>query len=84
MTVNNNGVIGFNISNVDSGIICEFLNEKYEICVRGGLHCAPLKHKFLGTVEQGIVRVSLSYFSTEEEIKALVKAIKDFIKTYEI
>lgn len=81
---NLNGVIGFNISNIDSGIVCEFLNEKYEICVRGGLHCAPLKHKFLGTVEQGIVRVSLSYFSTEEEIKALVKAIKDFIKTYEI
>ena len=81
---NLNGVVGFNISNIDSGLVCEFLNEKYEICVRGGLHCAPLKHKFLGTVEQGIVRASLSYFSTEEEIRMLVRAVKDFIKMYEI
>ena len=81
---NLNGVVGFNISNIDSGLVCEFLNEKYEIYVRGGLHCAPLKHKFLGTVEQGIVRASLSYFSTEEEIRTLVRAVKDFIKMYEI
>ena len=79
---NLNGVVGFNISNIDSTIVSEFLNDKYEICVRSGLHCAPLKHKYLQTTEQGIVRTSISYFTNEEEIKQLLFAIDDFIKTY--
>lgn len=79
---NLNGVVGFNISNIDSTIVSEFLNDKYEICVRSGLHCAPLKHKYLQTTEQGIVRASISYFTNEEEIKQLLFAIDDFIKTY--
>ena len=81
---NLNGVVAFNILNVDSTIVSEYLNDKFEICVRSGLHCAPLKHKYLGTIEQGIVRASLSYFSTEEEIRKLIFGIRDFIKTYEI
>ena len=56
---NLNGVVSFNISNIDSTIVSEYLNEKFEICVRSGLHCAPLKHKHLGTIEQGTIRASL-------------------------
>lgn len=81
---NLNGVVSFNISNVDSTIVSEFLSDKFEICVRSGLHCSPLKHRSLGTTEQGTVRVSISYFTTEEEIMLFCKAIKYFIKTYEI
>lgn len=81
---NLNGVVSFNISNIDSTLVGEFLSDKFEICVRSGLHCAPLKHKSLGTIEQGTVRASLSYFTTEEEIYALCRAIRSFIKTYNI
>ncbi len=77
---NLNGVIAFNIKDIESAIVSEYLNEKYQICVRSGLHCAPLKHKHLGTIEQGVVRVSLSYFNTEEEINKLILAIKNFMK----
>ena len=38
------------------------------ICVRGGLHCAPLSHAALGTQSTGTVRVSFSFFNTREEI----------------
>ncbi len=38
------------------------------ICVRGGLHCAPLAHAALGTQSTGTVRVSFSFFNTKEEI----------------
>lgn len=79
---NLNGVVGFNIGNVDSTIVSEFLNENYKICVRSGLHCAPLKHRHMGTVEQGIIRISLSYFNTEEEVNRLTFAVKDFINKY--
>ncbi len=76
---NLNGVVGFNIENIDSTIVSEYLNEKFQICVRSGLHCAPLKHKHWGTTEQGIVRVSFSYFNTLEEVSKLIYAIEKFL-----
>lgn len=80
---NLNGVVSFNIDNIDSTEVAEYLSENFDICVRGGLHCAPLKHKFLGTQGQGTVRVSLSYFTTDKEIKMLINALKTYIKLIE-
>ncbi len=42
-----------------------------------GAHCAPLMHQSMGTVDQGMVRFSFSWFNTEEEIDAAVKALKE-------
>ena len=78
------GVIGFNIGNIDSSEIAQRLSNEYSIYVRGGLHCAGLKHKNLGTVEQGVVRVSLSYFNTFTECENFIKAIKKLAKQYDI
>ncbi len=48
-----------------------------EICVRSGLHCAPLAHQSAGTLETGTVRLSFSPFNTHGEIeKAAAKLIK--------
>ncbi|MBQ8443930.1 MAG: aminotransferase class V-fold PLP-dependent enzyme [Clostridia bacterium] len=74
------GVVSFNIKNIDSNEVANILNSKYGICVRGGYHCAPLKHKALGTLEQGAVRVSLSYFNNFTEIQKLLYAIKHIAK----
>ena len=79
-TENTNGVFAFNVPNVHSTDVANYLDEKWNICVRSGLHCAPLKHKSLGTVDTGAVRVSLSYFNTYQEIERLVSAIKSFLK----
>ena len=76
------GVIGFNIANVDSGEIAQRLSFEFGIYVRGGLHCAGLKHKSLGTVEQGVVRVSLSYYNTFTECENFIKVIKKLAKQY--
>lgn len=76
------GVIGFNIGNADSGEIASILSSKYNICVRGGLHCAGLKHKHLNTTEQGVVRVSLSYYNTFTECENFIKVIKKLAKQY--
>lgn len=35
---------------------------------RCGLHCAPLAHKSIGTYPNGTVRLSISYFTTKQEI----------------
>lgn len=77
---NSSGVLAFNISDLHSNEVADLLNEKYGICVRGGYHCAPLKHKALGTLQQGAVRVSLSYFNTFSDIQRLLYAVKHIIK----
>lgn len=77
---NSFGIIGFNIKDFESSLVAQMLNDKFGICVRGGLHCAPLKHKHLGTVNQGIVRVSLCYFNTFTECEKLVRAVKVIAK----
>jgi len=59
--------------------IGKILNERFNIAVRTGLHCAPLAHEFLGTLPLGTVRFSLGYFNTEEEIYKLQEALDSFL-----
>jgi cysteine desulfurase family protein len=70
-------VISINIKNIDSGEITFLLDSEYNIATRSGIHCSPLAHKTLGTLEQGAVRFSLGYFNTKEEIDAAISALKE-------
>ena len=69
-------VISINIGNMDSGEITFILDSEYDIATRSGIHCAPLAHKTLGTLEQGSVRFSLGYFNTKEDIDKAIDALK--------
>lgn len=71
----NNGILSFNIRRESSEKIAKYLDTK-GISVRAGLHCAPLAHRGLGTIDIGAVRVSLSYFNKIREIDALYKILK--------
>ncbi len=79
-TENTNGVFAFNVPAAPSTEVASFLDEKFGICVRGGFHCAPLKHKSLGTYQSGAIRISLSFYNTYQEVERLVFAIKSFLK----
>lgn len=70
------GIIAFNYKNYDSVEISEYLDQKYNIATRGGLHCAPLAHKHLETAQKGIVRISLSFKNSKKELKTLISAIR--------
>lgn len=70
-------IVSLNISDMSSAQVSDILWEDYEICVRAGAHCSPLMHETLGTVEQGAVRFSFSYFNTEEEIDAAIQAVRE-------
>ena len=52
------------------------LLSKADICVRAGLHCAPLAHESAGTLETGTVRLSLSPFLTSREVSIACSAIR--------
>lgn len=73
-------VISFNIGDYGSNDVAEILSENFEIASRAGGHCAPLMHKHFGTENQGMVRLSIGYFNTEQEIEIAIDAIKTIAK----
>ncbi len=77
---NRTAVVTLNIGDYDSGEVSDALWEDYEIATRSGAHCAPLMHMALGTVEQGAVRFSFSWFNTEEEVDIAINAVKELAK----
>ena len=77
------GVVAFNIVGLDSVEASAILDQKFNIAVRGGLHCAPLTHKFLGTTQIGCIRVSLNFKNSKKEINNFISALKKIcIKKY--
>ena len=68
-------VVALNIRDYDSGAVADALYEEFSIATRAGAHCAPRMHRALGTVDQGAVRFSFSWFSTEAEVDAAIRAL---------
>ena len=74
------GIISFSVKDIPSFSVAEYL-DKRGIAVRGGLHCAPLAHKKLGTIEHGLVRASFSIFNKKCEIDKFYIALKEITKS---
>lgn len=70
-------IVTLNIGDYDSGTVSDELSEVYDIATRAGAHCAPRMHEALGTVEQGAVRFSFSWFNTEEEVDEAIRAVRE-------
>ena len=70
------GIVSFRHKHLQSEYVADLLSSKYDIATRGGLHCAPLMHEELGTLDGGLVRVSLSHYNNEKEIDLLLTALK--------
>ena len=75
-------VVALNIGSADSSEISDILSMDYDIATRPGAHCAPKMHESLGTVEQGAVRFSMSYFNTGEEIDAAICAVREISEEF--
>ncbi len=72
------GILAFNVKGRHSNEVADSLDQA-GVCVRGGLHCAPLAHKKLGTLERGAVRVSVGMFNTRRQMEKLAYLIKKII-----
>lgn len=71
------------VSAVSKSMDCIELAERLAgegICVRAGLHCAPLAHKTAGTEATGTVRFSFSPFNTAAEVGFASAALKKILK----
>lgn len=70
------GITAFSLGGMGSEQAAYRLSEEFAVCVRGGLHCAPLIHEALGTSDGGLIRASLSPFNTEREVGLFCTAVK--------
>ena len=73
-------IVSLNVRDYSSSAVADELGERYGIATRPGAHCAPRMHRALGTVEQGVVRFSFSWYSTEEEVDAAVAAVREIAR----
>ncbi|AGB42037.1 cysteine desulfurase family protein [Halobacteroides halobius DSM 5150] len=76
---NHFNVVSVSVSGYSPHNIGKILDEKFNIAVRTGLHCAPETHEFLGTMPNGLVRFSIGYFNDKNNINNLKDALNDFL-----
>ncbi len=70
-------VISFNIKDKRPEDVGSILDQKYDIMLRAGLHCAPTAHSVIGTKERGTLRIGFGYFNEKEDIDKLVEALNN-------
>ena len=73
-------VLSFNIKGHDSEEIAALLNDRFNIAVRAGLHCAPLAHESFGTLQRGTVRAVVSVFTETVQVDYFVASVYKIIK----
>ena len=72
------GVVSISLEGYDPQEVASMLDSAYSIQVRSGIHCAPMIHKSLGTMDNGgTVRFSLGAFSTDSDIETTIAAVAD-------
>ena len=72
-------IVSFNLPGMTSSDVADRLG-RMGIAVRGGLHCAPGAHRFLGTLRRGAVRASVGYANTFEEVDAFLNAVNAIVR----
>ena len=72
------GIVCFNVGDLPSAQVADALARR-DIAVRGGLHCAPEAHRFLGTLQRGAVRASIGHANTFEEVEAFLTAVRSML-----
>jgi len=75
---NHISILPINVDDLEALNTGTILDVDYNIATRTGLHCAPLVHKQLGTIDiHGAVRFGIGPFNTEKHIKTAINAIKE-------
>ena len=68
------GTVSF-VPKTDCEEVAQMLAE-HGVCVRAGLHCAPLAHESAGTLQSGTVRVSFGHDANDLQRENLLKILK--------
>lgn len=70
------GVFSVRIDDYEPIELSALLEQQYELLTRSGLHCAPLAHRTIGTLDSGgTTRLSLGARTTDEDVEAACTAL---------
>lgn len=72
-------IVSLQVQGYSSEEVEDILFQTYGICVRGGMHCAPLVHMQLQTQSTGMVRFSFHDTNTKEEVDVAIKALQELV-----
>jgi cysteine desulfurase family protein len=68
-------LLSITVAGKDATALAFELDQRFDIAVRAGLHCAPRAHRTLGTFPGGTLRMSPGWFTTREDIAIFVDAV---------
>lgn len=72
------GVFSVRIDGVEPAELSALLESQFGILTRSGLHCAPLAHRAIGTIESGgTTRLSLGPFASPADVDAAADALAE-------
>jgi cysteine desulfurase/selenocysteine lyase len=71
------GLVGINAEELSPAEMAAILDERFDIAVRAGLHCAPYAHKHLGTFPEGFVRLSVGLLTTVDDVRQAAAAFDE-------
>jgi len=70
-----------NVEGLEAGDVGIMLDVDFNIAARTGLHCAPLVHKQIGTLDiLGGVRFAMGPFNTEEHMVKAIEAVSEIAR----
>ncbi len=73
--------LSISVDGMPADEVAAILDGDHCVCVRPGLHCAPLVHEDRGTIaRKGLVRFSPGYFTDDEDIEQAIAAIADIAR----
>jgi len=73
-------VVSFTVAGRRVSEIGQRLDEEFDVLSRVGLHCAPAAHQTIGTFPEGTVRLAPGRFTTRDEIRRTVEAVREIAK----
>ncbi|MCK5124698.1 MAG: aminotransferase class V-fold PLP-dependent enzyme [candidate division Zixibacteria bacterium] len=82
---NHVSTITITLDGLEAGDVGIMLDVEYDIATRTGLHCAPLAHKHIGTIDlHGGVRFAIGPFNTEAHIDRSIEAMTEISEQAQI
>lgn len=73
------GLVGITTVGFSPAELAAILDERYDIAVRAGLHCAPYAHKHLKTFPEGFMRLSVGLLTTVDDVRQAAAALDEIV-----
>lgn len=72
-------VVSLDFVGKDNALVTDWLLMHAGLCLRCGLHCAPMAHKTLGSYPGGTVRFSFNHSNTSQQVEVALQAVRDCV-----